>query len=471
MAGASSGSTGESAGFSVFALAGIPEIEPGMDLGLIIGDAIAARDAGAGVLHHGDIVAVSSKIISKAEGRIVEATDREQAITDETVRVVATRVFGAKVTRIVENHLGIVGAAAGVDASNTREGTVLLLPQDPDASAAAIRVALATRFEVTVGVIITDTLGRPWREGQTDVVIGASGVTLLEDLRGTKDSQGRVLDVTAPAVGDELASAADLVKRKSAGLPVAVIRGLGNLLNADAPGARVLIRPSKDDMFRLGTNEAFREGVRSVSPATGWTVVIPVRGTAGSKSRLGASEDLARAIALDTVEAAMGAAPVIVVTSAEAAEDFAELGAEIVIDAGKGLLAACQQGIDAAGDGAVAVMLGDLPGLRSFELADVLGAAGQHARSFIPDADDEGTTIVMARNAADHRLAFGTDSKQAHLAAGYVEINRPATYGLRRDVDTQEQLVSIPRGWLGRRSQIELNSMAARERQKEVHWQ
>ncbi|HEX4443191.1 MAG TPA: coenzyme F420-0:L-glutamate ligase [Galbitalea sp.] len=256
--------------FSVFAVEGIPEIEAGMDLGLIIGDALDARPSTSsgtatssgttGPLHHGDILVVSSKIVSKAEGRIVQAADREQAITDETVRVVATRVFPSGVTRIVENHLGIVGAAAGVDASNTPAGTVLLLPLDPDASAAAIRSALVDRFEVSLGIVITDTLGRTWREGQTDVAIGGSGVTLLDDLRGTTDTQGRVLDVTAPAVGDELASAADLVKRKSAELPVAIVRGLGHLVTPDAPGARVLIRPSENDMFRLGTDEAYAEG-------------------------------------------------------------------------------------------------------------------------------------------------------------------------------------------------------------------
>jgi coenzyme F420-0:L-glutamate ligase / coenzyme F420-1:gamma-L-glutamate ligase len=244
-----------SSGFAVFAIEGIPEIEPGMDLGELIGTALASTG-----LHHGDILVVSSKIVSKAEGRIVHAENREQAITDETVRVVATRVFAKGVTRIVENHLGIVGAAAGVDASNTPDGTVLLLPLDPDASAAHIRAALQERFEIAVGVVISDTLGRPWREGQTDIAIGGSGVVLLDDLRGTTDTQGRVLDVTAPAVGDELASAADLVKRKSDGLPVAVIRGLGHLVVDDAAGARVLIRSSQTDMFRLGTEEAYAAG-------------------------------------------------------------------------------------------------------------------------------------------------------------------------------------------------------------------
>jgi coenzyme F420-0:L-glutamate ligase/coenzyme F420-1:gamma-L-glutamate ligase len=239
---------------TVFAVPGIPEIVPGDDLAAIVGDALNEQ------LEAGDIVVVSSKIVSKAEGRVIPAADRERAITDETVRVVATREHPGGVTRIVENRLGIVAAAAGVDASNTAPGTVLLLPLAPDASATALRIALESRFGVALGIVITDTLGRPWRLGQTDVAIGASGVVLLEDLRGTLDAHGRTLDVTLPAVGDEIAAAADLVKRKSAGLPVAVMRGLGHLLHADAPGARALIRPSADDMFRLGTAEAWHEG-------------------------------------------------------------------------------------------------------------------------------------------------------------------------------------------------------------------
>ncbi len=239
---------------SVFALDGIAEIVSGDDLASIIGDAADGR------LRDGDILAVTSKVVSKAEGRMISAVDREQAITDETVRVVATRAYPGGVTRIVENRLGVVGAAAGVDASNTPEGTVLLLPVDPDASAGAIRAALSARFGLRLGVIITDTLGRAWREGQTDVAIGASGVVVLEDLRGSTDTQGRSLEVTLPAVGDEIAAAADLVKRKASGLPVAVVRGMGHLLDEAAPGARVLVRPSEKDMFRLGTDEAWREG-------------------------------------------------------------------------------------------------------------------------------------------------------------------------------------------------------------------
>jgi coenzyme F420-0:L-glutamate ligase/coenzyme F420-1:gamma-L-glutamate ligase len=239
---------------TVFALHGIPEIVSGDDLASIIGDAAGGR------LQDGDILAVTSKVVSKAEGRMISAADREQAITDETVRVVATRAYPGGVTRIVENRLGVVGAAAGVDASNTPDGTVLLLPVDPDDSAGVIRAALSARFGFRLGVIITDTLGRAWREGQTDVAIGASGVVVLEDLRGSTDTQGRSLEVTLPAVGDEIAAAADLVKRKASGLPVAVVRGMAHLLDAAAPGARVLVRPSEKDMFRLGTEEAWREG-------------------------------------------------------------------------------------------------------------------------------------------------------------------------------------------------------------------
>ena len=247
---------------TVWAIEGIPEIVAGDDLAIIIGGL-------AGQLEEGDILAVTSKIVSKAEGRFVLAADREQAITDETVRVVATRVHPGGVTRIVENRLGMVAAAAGVDASNTPEGTVLLLPQDPDASALRLRMALESRFGVRLGVIITDTLGRAWREGQTDAAIGASGVRVLDDLRGSVDSQGRRLEVTIPATGDEIASAADLVKRKSGGLPVAVVRGLTHLLADDAEGARSLIRPAANDMFRLGTDEAWNQGFLAGQQATG----------------------------------------------------------------------------------------------------------------------------------------------------------------------------------------------------------
>ncbi|MFI7322055.1 coenzyme F420-0:L-glutamate ligase [Streptomyces venezuelae] len=257
--------------YRVWAVPGLPEVRQGDDLAKLI----AAAEPG---LADGDVVLVTSKIVSKAEGRVVEAADRDAAIDAETVRVVARR----GTLRIVENRQGLVMAAAGVDASNTPAGTVLLLPVDPDASARAVREGLRDVLGVDVGVIVTDTFGRPWRAGLTDVAIGAAGVRVLDDLRGSEDSYGNPLGVTVIATADELAAAGDLVKGKAAGLPVAVVRGLSRVVvgadgrgsvggrggvdgrsgvdDVDA-GARALVRGARDDMFRLGTSEAVREAV------------------------------------------------------------------------------------------------------------------------------------------------------------------------------------------------------------------
>ncbi|WP_375399476.1 coenzyme F420-0:L-glutamate ligase [uncultured Amnibacterium sp.] len=245
-----------------WAPAGLPEVRAGDDLADLVADAI-------GPLAAGDIVVVSSKVVSKAEGRAVVAADREQAITDETVRVVATRRQpDGRLTRIVQNRLGIVGAAAGVDASNVAEGTVLLLPVDPDESADRICAALRERFGVPIGVVVSDTLGRPWRQGQTDVAIGAAGLAVVDDLRGQPDAAGRRMDVTVVAVADEIAAAADLVKGKATGRPIAVVRGLGRFVGErGGPGARTLNRTGPDDMFRLGTAEAYAEGRRDGAAA------------------------------------------------------------------------------------------------------------------------------------------------------------------------------------------------------------
>jgi coenzyme F420-0:L-glutamate ligase/coenzyme F420-1:gamma-L-glutamate ligase len=248
---------------TVFALKGIPEVVAGNDLAELIANSLDEEHDAEWTLRDGDILAVTSKVVSKAEGRVRPASERDQAISDETVRVLAVRESQWGITKIVENRLGIIGAAAGVDASNVAEGTVLLLPVDPDASAAAIRTRLQRRYGVRLGVIITDTLGRAWREGQTDVAIGASGVLLLDVLAGTADANGRPLGVTAPAVGDEIAAAADLVKRKSDGRPVAVVRGLGHYLDDSAPGARILQREASKDWFRLGSDEAYQLGYKA----------------------------------------------------------------------------------------------------------------------------------------------------------------------------------------------------------------
>ncbi|MGW2282531.1 coenzyme F420-0:L-glutamate ligase [Streptomyces sp. NPDC001770] len=255
----SAAETGAVPSFRVWALPGLPEVRAGDDLAKLIG----AAEPG---LADGDVLLVTSKIVSKAEGRIMEATDREAAIDAETVRVVARR----GTLRIVENRQGLVMAAAGVDASNTPAGTVLLLPEDPDRSARAIRDGLRDTLGVEVGIVVTDTFGRPWRAGLTDVAIGAAGVRVLDDLRGGTDAYGNPLNATVVATADELAAAGDLVKGKAAGLPVAVVRGLGHVVtsgeaSASAPGeetgARALVRGAADDMFRLGTSEAVREAV------------------------------------------------------------------------------------------------------------------------------------------------------------------------------------------------------------------
>lgn len=246
----------------VLAVPGLPEIGPGDDLAALIGDLIEPQA--------GDILAITSKIVSKAEGRVRSAHSREAAIDEESVRVVASRAHPGGVTRIVEHRLGLVMAAAGIDASNTPDGTILLLPLDPDATARQLAEALRSRFGVPIGVIITDTFGRPWRAGQTDIAIGAAGVQVLEPLAGTFDAHGRPLAVTAPAIADEIAGAADLVKGKATNIPVALIRGLGRYVtNLDEPGARRLVRSAEQDMFRLGTEEARAEGF-----ATGYAAAL-----------------------------------------------------------------------------------------------------------------------------------------------------------------------------------------------------
>jgi coenzyme F420-0:L-glutamate ligase/coenzyme F420-1:gamma-L-glutamate ligase len=244
---------------SIWAPPGIPEVTEGDDLVALIRDATADRP-----LRDGDVVVVTSKVVSKAEGRLVRAEDREAAIDAETTRVVATRGEA----RIVENRLGIVGAAAGVDASNVPTGTVLRLPEDPDASARLIAEGLRAAGH-RVGVIVSDTIGRPWREGQTDIAIGAAGVRVFDELAGVPDSAGRPLTVTRPCLADEFAAATDLVKGKTLGLPVAVVRGYADAVGPlDLPGAASIIRAPERDMFRTGSDEAYAQGL-AARAATG----------------------------------------------------------------------------------------------------------------------------------------------------------------------------------------------------------
>ncbi|MGH3279918.1 MAG: coenzyme F420-0:L-glutamate ligase, partial [Trebonia sp.] len=235
----------------IYGIPGIREISPGDDLAGLIADA-ALAPGGPG-LADGDILVVTSKVVSKSEGRVA-AMPREEAVAAETVRVVARR----GTMTIAQTRQGFVMAAAGVDESNTAPGTVVLLPEDPDESARRLRKALRDgqgggRRGVSVGVVITDTFGRPWRSGQTDTAIGAAGVLPVRDHRGEADAWGNALDVTMAAVADEIAAAGDLVKGKALQLPVALVRGLSALVSeVDGPGARALVRPSGEDMFRLG---------------------------------------------------------------------------------------------------------------------------------------------------------------------------------------------------------------------------
>lgn len=249
--------------FSVWGIPGLPEIVPGDDLVTLIAHAVSAQAAGDPelALRSGDILVVTSKIVSKSEGMQVPASEREQAIAADTVRIVAERVHPGGTTRIVETRHGLIMAAAGIDMSNVPEGTALRLPADPDASARALCAGLREKLGLELGVIITDTIGRAWRIGQTDMAIGAAGLQLTDDLRGASDANGRPLHVTQAVIADEIAGAADLVKGKTSGIPVAVVRGLSRYVTSlDAPGARTLTRTGDDDMFRFGSAEAYRLG-------------------------------------------------------------------------------------------------------------------------------------------------------------------------------------------------------------------
>ncbi|MEO9327321.1 coenzyme F420-0:L-glutamate ligase [Gordonia aurantiaca] len=242
------------------------EIRPVTGLGEFTTDSDVAGEilAAAPWLADGDVLVVTSKIISKAEGRMVTApTDPEErdALRRRLVEQEAVRVLARKNrTLITENRLGIVQAASGIDGSNVRGDELALLPEDPDASAARLRRDIAERAGLDVAVIITDTMGRAWRTGQTDVAIGSAGIAVTHPYEGGVDDYGNPLVVTDIAVADELAAAADLVKGKLAGVPVAVVRGYSPV--DDGSTAAALIRPADEDLFRLGTEEAIAQGRR-----------------------------------------------------------------------------------------------------------------------------------------------------------------------------------------------------------------
>jgi coenzyme F420-0:L-glutamate ligase/coenzyme F420-1:gamma-L-glutamate ligase len=246
---------GAGSAVEIFPVAGLPEFRPGDDLS-------AAVAAAAPWLRDGDVVVVTSKVVSKCEGRLVPAPEdaeardqlRRKLIDQESVRVLARKGR----TLITENRLGVVQAAAGVDGSNVGAAELALLPVDPDASAAALRAGLRERLGVAVGVVVTDTMGRAWRNGQTDAAVGAAGLAVLHSYAGVVDAHGNELRVSEIAVADEIAAAADLVKGKLAAIPVAVVRGLP--IRDDGSTARQLLRPGAEDLFWLGTAEALELG-------------------------------------------------------------------------------------------------------------------------------------------------------------------------------------------------------------------
>lgn len=245
---------------------GIGEVAPGDDLleHLLAPLAACRWPDGTVGLSDGDVVVVTSKVVAKAEGRVMAAVDRDDVIDLDTVRVVATKVTPRGTTRIVETPQGLVLAAAGIDASNIGTGQVVRLPADPDDSARRLRTALQAATGRRLGVLVTDTMGRPWRLGVGDVAIGAAGIEVLDDHTGRPDAQGRLLEMTVIAVADEASAAADLVKGKAKGRPVAVVRGLGAFVTTeDGPGARAMVRPSEEDLFGLGTAEAIALGRRT----------------------------------------------------------------------------------------------------------------------------------------------------------------------------------------------------------------
>lgn len=246
------------AGVQVYGLPTSHQFTSGDDLVPTFLEALAPEKS----LQDGDIIVITSKVVAKCEGRVVTgAPNREDAIKGEAKRVVATKTHARGVTTIVETHTGLILAAAGIDASNTEPGTLVLLPVDPDHSARQIRARFTKVTGLRIGVVITDTLGRAWRLGVTDHAIGAAGITVLDDLTGKPDAFNRTLEMTVVAVADEIAAASELVRPKDSLTPFALIRGLAHLVTEEhGPGARAIVRPTEEDLFSLGTAESIALG-------------------------------------------------------------------------------------------------------------------------------------------------------------------------------------------------------------------
>ena len=311
-------------------LEGLPEITAGDDLADLLAPAL--REAG---VTEDDVVVITSKIVSKAEGRLVPGTDRTGAVARETVRVVARRDDLV----IAETRHGFVCANAGVDASNLAEGVLALLPEDPDGSADRLRLALSSTLGIErLGVVITDTFGRAWRTGVVNVAIGCAGLPAAVDLRGTTDHHGQVLEATVVAYADEIAAASGLVMAKDARVPAAIVRGL---VSPDAPDGRAadMIRPADEDLFRTSPLEALRAAQEATAFDPG-EIGRPVLEEAVAAALVGAPAELPLGLRIVVVtsnggRAALGAAlpeappgaSAWLVVSAERAAEPADLGA------------------------------------------------------------------------------------------------------------------------------------------------
>jgi len=231
---------------SIHPVPGLPEISPGDDLAALLAEALARAGLGP---EPGDVLVVTHKAVSKAEGALAALEGDEDAAYRRLVQAEAVEILRRRGDLVIaRTRHGFICANAGVDRSNTAPGTAVLLPADPDRSAHGLRLALRHLTGVDLAVVITDTFGRAWRRGLVDVAIGVSGLEAILDLRGTRDAQGRELKVTEVAVIDEIAAAADLVTGKAAGLPAALVRGLA--LPRGEGRATDLVRPAGEDLFR-----------------------------------------------------------------------------------------------------------------------------------------------------------------------------------------------------------------------------
>jgi coenzyme F420-0:L-glutamate ligase/coenzyme F420-1:gamma-L-glutamate ligase len=244
---------------------GLPEVEAGDDLAEMLEPALAAK-----ATRDGDVVAITQKVVSKAEGRIVPGARRREWVERESVGVVGRR--GELV--IARTRHGFVCANAGIDASNVPDGFLTLLPEDPDASAERLQKDLSSRLRLSrLGIVITDTFGRPWREGVVDVAIGCAGVPALIDLRGTTDDHGKELETTILAIADAVAAAGGLVMTKTARVPAAIVRGLDAVIGDAPPGAaRALVRAPEDDLFW----ETALASISSATSSSGLSTAMPV---------------------------------------------------------------------------------------------------------------------------------------------------------------------------------------------------